>query len=207
MKKKIIALIMSIVLCVSLAVPAFAAEEDAGFDINSILSSEIFQELLNSEGMVDITNIVLELVVTMNPENIQAMGQEKAQQFIQSIVREIGAQISLLVGNKDLIITYDPIKVFGNLFGFDPDSLTTQNPENTPEHPDELVIGMGDVDGDGKISAADARQILRRAAKLINFTMEQDALADVDGDGKVTAMDARTVLRVSAGLESFDVEE
>lgn len=206
MKKKIIALIMSIVLSVSLAIPAFAAEEDSGFDIGSILNSEIFQELLNSEGMVDITNLLLELMVTLNPDNIAAMGQEKAQQFIQSVVGEIGAQISLLIGNKDLIITYDPVKVFGNLFGFDPDSLTTQNPDNIPEHPDELVIGMGDVDGDGKITAADARQILRRAAKLIKFTMEQDALADVDNDGKVTAMDARIVLRVSAGLETLDAE-
>ena len=63
---------------------------------------------------------------------------------------------------------------------------------------------MGDVNGDGIITAADARLILRRAARIITFTMEQDALADVDKDGKITAADARKVLRVSAKLESFD---
>lgn len=205
MKKKIIAIIMSIVLCASLAVPAFAAEEeDAGFDISSILSSEIVQELLSSDGMVDLTNIILELITTMNPENIQAMGQEKMQQLVASIVESVSDYISLLVGNKDLVFTYDPLKVFGNLFDLDTDSLTTQAP--TEPHPDEMVIGKGDVDGDGRVTAADARLILRRAAKLIKFTMEQDALADVDEDGKVTATDARIVLRVSAGLETLDEE-
>jgi len=209
MKKKIIALIMSIVLCFSLAVPAFAEDEEAagGFDINSILNSEIVQELLSSDGVVDLTAIILELVTTMNPENIQAMGQEKMQQLVASLVESVSDYISLLVGNKDLVFTYDPLKVFGNLFDLDTDSLTTQNPEDTTQHPDEMVIGKGDVDGDGRVTAADARLILRRAAKIIKFTMEQDALADVDEDGKITAADARKVLRVSAQLETFDEEE
>lgn len=205
MKKKIIALIMSIVLCVSLAVPAVAAEEDAGgFDINSILNSEIVQELLSSDGMVDLTSMLLELISTMNPENIQAMGQEKMQQLVASLVESVSDYISLLVGNKDLVFTYDPLKVFGNLFDLDTDSLTTQNPDNTTQHPDEMIIGPGDVDGDGRVTAADARLILRRSAQLIKFTMEQDALADVNKDGEVTAMDARIVLRVSAGLQTLE---
>lgn len=208
MKKKIIALIMSIVLCFSLAVPAFAEEEEeaGGFDLNSILNSEIVQGLLSSDGVVDLTAIILELVTTMNPENIQAMGQEKMQQLVGSLVESISDYISLLVGNKDLVFTYDPMKVFGNLFDLDTDSLTTTEPEDTTKHPDEMVIGKGDVDGDGKVTAADARLILRRAAKLIKFTMEQDALADVDEDGKITAADARKVLRVAAQLETFDEE-
>lgn len=204
MKKKIIALIMSIVLGVSLAVPAFAEEEAGGFDIESILSSDMMQELLSSEGMIDLTSILIDLIATMNPENIQAMSQEKMQQLVESMVESISDYISLLTGNKDLVFTYDPIKIFGNLFDLDTDSLTTQNPENTTQHPDEMEIGMGDVDGDGKITAADARQILRRAARLIKFTMEQDARADVDNDGKITAKDARIVLRVSAKLETLE---
>lgn len=206
MKKKIIALVMSIVLCFSLAVPAFAEEEDAGFDLNAILSSDIVQELLSSDGVVDLTSLLLELITTMNPENIKAMGQEKFQQLVGSMVESVSDYISLLVGNKDLVFTYDPIKVAGNLFDLDTDSLTTTEPEDTTKHPDEMEIGMGDVDGDGQVTAADARLILRRAAKLIKFTMEQDALADVDNDKKVTAKDARKVLRVAAQLETFDEE-
>lgn len=201
MKKKIIALIMSVVLCFSLTVPAFAEEDAAaGFDLESILSSEILQELLSSDGMVDLTSIIIDLVVTMNPENIQAMGQEKMQQLVASLVESVSDYISLLTGNMDLVFTYDPVKIFGNLFDLDTESLTTKNPEDTTAHPDEMVISTGDVDGDGRVTAADARLILRRSARLVTFTMEQDALADIDKDGKVTATDARIVLRYCAGL-------
>lgn len=60
----------------------------------------------------------------------------------------------------------------------------------------------GDIDGDSKISAADARLVLRMSVGL----EETIGFADVDGDGKVSAADARLVLRVSVGLETF-VEE
>ncbi len=58
----------------------------------------------------------------------------------------------------------------------------------------------GDVNFDGKITAADARLILRAAAYLELFTDTQKAVADIDGDTRITASDARTVLRISAGL-------
>ena len=171
MKKKIIALVMSIVLCFSLAVPAFAADDESGLgldlDISSILSSDIVQELLSSDGVVDLTSILLELITTMNPENIKAMGQEKFQQLVGSMVESVSDFISLLVGNKDLVFTYDPIKVAGNLFDLDTEALTPTTPETT--HPDEMEIGMGDVDGDGQVTAADARKVLRVAAQLETF--------------------------------------
>ena len=59
----------------------------------------------------------------------------------------------------------------------------------------------GDVDGDGDITAADARKILRASAGLEELQGQNLANADADGDGKITAADARKVLRESAGLE------
>lgn len=64
----------------------------------------------------------------------------------------------------------------------------------------EPVI-KGDVNGDGKITAADARQALRASARLENLNDKQTAAADINGDGKVTASDARSILRKSARLE------
>ena len=61
----------------------------------------------------------------------------------------------------------------------------------------------GDANNDGKISAADARIILRISAKLEkleNYNLPFE-LFDVNGDGKITASDARKVLRISAKLE------
>lgn len=86
---------------------------------------------------------------------------------------------------------------------------------------------LGDVDGDGRITAKDARLALRASANLVKLTAEQKKRADIDGDGKrpassiafgdtqsadflpgdidadrkITAKDARAILRISAGMK------
>lgn len=56
----------------------------------------------------------------------------------------------------------------------------------------------GDVDYDRKITASDARLILRASVGLEELSQY---FADVDGDGKITASDARIILRKSVGLD------
>ena len=64
----------------------------------------------------------------------------------------------------------------------------------------------GDVDGDGKLTSADARLALRAS---VGLTEKGDVTpgsagylaADVNGDGKVGSDDARLILRASVGLE------
>ena len=218
--KKFIALLISVLLIATCAVPAFAAadaEPDSAtlaeeettktskpsfdIDLSDILNSSIVQGIIGSDGFADLTAMVIEIMAKFNKEELEQMGKEKVQEMVQNVFNTLVDAIKLVDKNKDLIITYDPQDVLDNLFGIDIGSLTTKAPDTT--NPDDMVIGPGDVDGDGKITAADARLILRRAAKLISFTMEQDARADVDKDGKVTAADARKVLRVSAGLETL----
>lgn len=60
---------------------------------------------------------------------------------------------------------------------------------------------VGDVDGDGRVTAKDAREALRASAKLDTLTADEKMRADTDGDGTVTAKDARTILRKSANLK------
>lgn len=60
---------------------------------------------------------------------------------------------------------------------------------------------LGDMDFDGKLSASDARVILRAAAGLDLLTKAQHEIADLNGDTKITPADARIVLRAAAGLE------
>ena len=62
---------------------------------------------------------------------------------------------------------------------------------------------VGDVNGDGKITADDARETLRASAGLTTFTERQLLLSDADGDGALGAGDARIILRTSAGLEKL----
>lgn len=59
----------------------------------------------------------------------------------------------------------------------------------------------GDVDGDGEVTSADARTVLRAAADIEILDDDQRAVADVNGDGELTTADARQILRESAGLE------
>lgn len=58
-----------------------------------------------------------------------------------------------------------------------------------------------DINGDGKITAADARLALRASAKIDTIDGIYAIAADSNNDGKITAMDARTILRKAAGLE------
>lgn len=205
MKKKILAVLMSIVMLVSFAVPAFAAD-DAGISTDDILASDALQEIMGSDGFIDITNVVMDIIGSVGSIDLASMGKEKALAFIQNIIDMVGG---VLVDTKTNVEVFadDPIEILDNLFGLNAgEVLNPDDGEEEPDEddPDEIIIDLGDIDGDGKVTAADARLVLRRAANLISFTADQDWLADVDDDGKVTAADARIILRVAAGLESFE---
>ncbi len=60
---------------------------------------------------------------------------------------------------------------------------------------------IGDVSADGKITADDARTVLRASVSLDKLSEELAIIADADGDGKLMATDARLVLRMSVSLE------
>lgn len=69
------------------------------------------------------------------------------------------------------------------------------------ELPGEPAGIMGDVDGDGKITAADSLAIYRAAALIQDIPEDRFAYADVDGDGKITTFDALRIMRVVAMFE------
>ena len=60
MTKKIIAAIMSVILCFSLMIPVYAEGElssgglNLDIDINDILASDVMQEIMQNEHVVDI---------------------------------------------------------------------------------------------------------------------------------------------------------
>lgn len=58
---------------------------------------------------------------------------------------------------------------------------------------------LGDVNGDGKVTAIDARWVLQVASGSRVLTDEQKAVADVNGDGRITAINARWILQVASG--------
>lgn len=75
---------------------------------------------------------------------------------------------------------------------------------NSDENISETVEYMkGDVNLDGKITASDARIVLRISAKIENVDSFRQKLADFNSDDKVNAADARYILRKSAKLDPF----
>ena len=83
-----------------------------------------------------------------------------------------------------------------------PDRLPIPADEKEPE-PEYIE---GDVDGDGKILASDARLALRASAGLEKLEGVAFLAADVNGNGKVLADDARQILRFSAHLQTSFVK-
>ncbi len=72
-----------------------------------------------------------------------------------------------------------------------------------------LPTVAGDVDGDLKVTAGDARYVLRVSANLEKPVIDRDFLnvADVTGDNRIAADDARLILRIAANLETVNSEE
>ncbi len=62
------------------------------------------------------------------------------------------------------------------------------------------VTVMGDADGDGRVTSADARITLRCSVELERIADYDAAAADIDHDDRITSADARLILRRSVGL-------
>lgn len=93
-----------------------------------------------------------------------------------------------------------------NNVNFQGDKIT-EIPANRAEHTTLyakwFVYQWGDVDLDGKVTAADARIALRHSVSLEKITGKAFYWADVNyKDNKITAADARTILRMSVNLDS-----
>ena len=71
--------------------------------------------------------------------------------------------------------------------------------ENEPQIPDEPIEpdlpAMGDVNGDGKLDAKDALEVLKFAVDKITLTSEQQVVANVNKDQKIDAKDALEILK------------
>ena len=72
----------------------------------------------------------------------------------------------------------------------------------------KALIVYGDTDGDHKVTAVDALNVLKGVVGKITLTKEQLICADTDGNGKADATDALNILKKVVGkLEQFPVEQ
>jgi len=86
----------------------------------------------------------------------------------------------------------------------DPSTQPSTDPSTQPSTDPQPPVGdyvLGDANGDGKVTAMDARTALRAASKIEPLEGTKFLAADANKDGKLTAMDARMILRHSARVE------
>ena len=79
---------------------------------------------------------------------------------------------------------------------------TTEITKRTDEH-GNIVITVGDVNDDGRVSALDAAIIARKLAEGRSSDLNKWA-ADYNGDGKVTALDCAEIARFLAKLSIIE---
>lgn len=105
--------------------------------------------------------------------------------------------------NSNVFVIYDTNGDFVNEESYVGTGFAV-NYETNDKVPTNYYLSVtGDVDSDGKVTAADARKILRACAGLETLENEYFIAADVNMDGKVTAADARNTLRVASNITYF----
>ncbi len=72
------------------------------------------------------------------------------------------------------------------------------NPATSDEEEPEFLIG--DANGDGKISIADATVIQKYLAKIGSMSEDKIKIADINGDGRISVADATIIQKRLAGL-------
>ena len=87
----------------------------------------------------------------------------------------------------------------------DPEPTPTPDPDPTPTPDPEPTEppAKGDLNGDKKVTAVDARYVLQIATGARAADANQLAQGDVNGDGKINATDARWILQMASGARAI----
>lgn len=107
--------------------------------------------------------------------------------------------------NASSLPTFSAISINGNMLTVDTYAVDGSDAIKIDSFAIEKAeeYALGDVNGDGSITAADARLALRNSVFLEELSAAAKVAADVNGDKIVTASDARLILRASVGLEKL----
>ncbi len=114
-----------------------------------------------------------------------------AEQKVADLVAEYGESIQQVITNLDKLTharnAFDAYKEGGQ---------------------PAVTIKYGDVDGNGKVTAADALEVLKSVVGKVTLTNDQSIAADTDGNSKADAADALNILKKVVGkIDKFAVEQ
>ncbi len=126
----------------------------------------------------------------INALDVQSLDDEP------SVVAARGAYDALTDAQKTLVTNLDKLQ--------QAEAAIAQLKEVIPP----VAVTYGDVDGDGKVTASDALEVLKSVVGKVTLTDDQFIAADTDGNGKADATDALNILKKVVGkIDKFPVEE
>ena len=132
----------------------------------------------NADSNITVTDTVANAAPEMSIDAIKNSVKNENVQILDKDGKEIAADEFVGTGAKILVLDNE-----GNI-------LTQYE-----------VMVKSDVDGNGKITPADARLALRAAAGLDTIEGVYETAANFDGQDVISPSDARMILRKAAGLE------
>lgn len=149
-----------------------------------------------------------EIVSVPNVVTAIAGGAFAFDELTTRLAYKVRVPVSVELFGEDSFFLYDSITpVYPNIVVYADSAAQTYCEENSLPY---TITGMpGDVDSDGKVTASDARYVLRVAAKLEKPLSDEEILevADISGNNKVAAEDARLILRIAAKLDNYSADE
>lgn len=202
MKRRMLALLLAVLMLAMLTAAAFAEDTDLGvFNVRGPLTvtngtqegnfyrgADTFE--LNCTGLTGEYSLVLLLAgdsKVPTSSNIQYIDQLTVTNGTAKFTLKPKA---LTVGTYHIYVSTSD-KALEEIASF----AYGEEPEYT----------LGDVNGDGKFTSADALWALQGAVEARVLTGKQFMAADVDGNGKLTSKDALKILQYAIGkITTFD---
>lgn len=223
MMKKIFALILTVIMLISVSVTTFADYRSPVDGVNlvsglnpvvKLLDGDKIEYIIYARDMQNMTNGDFTVFYT---ENLSLVSFEETGNYDMCFYNDADStvMISYMYNEsnqesalKMFVLTfsytgdvaYPDLKVT-NMAGTYIKSVADVVVIDEREEPKPSSAVRGDVDLNGKVTAADARLALRKSAKIETFSDEQIKNADVNGDSLVTSTDARLILRFVAGID------
>lgn len=198
MKRRMLALLLAVPMLAMLTAAAFAEDTDLGvFNVRGPLTvmsgtqdGNFYTFELNCTGLTGEYSLVLLL------EGDSKVPTEGNIQYIDQMSVE-GGKVTFTLKPKAL--TEGTYNVYIS---------TTDKPLEKVasfEYGTKPPYTLGDVNGDGKFTSADALWALQGAVEARVLTGKQFMAADVDGNGKLTSKDALKILQYAIGkITTFD---
>ena len=164
-----------------------------GADYKYLSTDDAIKKLAIADGKAIVEHYGLKLKEVPKNKNIKMDDENK---IITIAPAQTIEDLNTFLGKKD----YSIVDSDGN----STDKLATGS-KLTIDSKTYRIIKMGDVDGDGKLKAADALKVLKHSMGTITLEDVFLKAADTIADGKIKANDALNILKYSMGVVEINL--